>query len=93
MVQTYNEFNVVLENGKIVSKVPTAKGSVRISEQTAMVMNDHTHSRFIHYELAEVDAPEGDSRDNLKAWAEDLGIEFKSNIPTDKLVELINKQK
>ncbi len=90
MVQTYNEFKVVLENGKIVKKEQTKKGSVRISAETARIMNEHTHSKFIHYELAE---EKKSKRDELKAKAKELGIEFHNNIKTEKLIELIEKQK
>jgi len=37
------------------------------------------------------DATESLSRDDLKKQAEELGIDFKNNIPTDKLVQLISE--
>ena len=54
MVQTYNEFKVVLNaKGEIIEKRLTDRGTVRISEFTARINNDHINSKKLYYELAE----------------------------------------
>jgi hypothetical protein len=54
MIQTYNEFIAVFENGKAVKKVATERKTVRISAHTAKVNNNHGQVKGLYYELAKV---------------------------------------
>ena len=58
MVQTYNEFRVVLDNkGKVMEQKQTKRGSVRINKITADNNNQYVRSTSLLYELAK-DQPE-----------------------------------
>jgi len=48
----YNEFTVVIQDGKIIEKMPTARKSVMIYEHEAERLNNSTIQTKIHYELA-----------------------------------------
>lgn len=76
----------------LISKVPSKRKFVMIKKLSADTNNFYRHSTGKLYELAEVESIEGDSRENLKAWAEELSIEFPKNIKTEKLIELINEK-
>jgi len=61
MVQTYDELEVIYDGNKVMRKMPTKRGQVRISEHTASVNNRYSKTRGLLYVLnkkasAEVDA-------------------------------------
>jgi hypothetical protein len=54
MIQTYNEFRVVLDNkGNIIEKKQTERGTVRITKKSADTNNLYVDSRGLLYELVE----------------------------------------
>lgn len=90
MIQTYNEFKVVLDDkGKIIEKRLTKRGTVRISEFTAGVNNQYTDSTGLLYELAD----EKPDRNILFAEAKELGLDVAKNIKTDLLITKIKEAK
>jgi len=89
MSQTYNEFKVVYNNGKIIDKTLTKRGTVRINEQTANVNNSYSKSTNLLYELAE-DKP---NRLALLEEAKELGLDVPKNIKTDVLITKIKEAK
>ena len=107
MVLTYNEFRVTYDGGDIVSKNPTKRRTVRISEQTASVNNSYSNSTGLLYEVVSDNfsksiqgkTPEEVSigidaknkRIALEAKAKELGITFRANIGDDKLSEKIEE--
>lgn len=90
MVQTYNEFKVVLnDNKEVIEKSLTKRGTVRISEHTAEVNNSYVDSTKLLYELA-IDKPD---RVALFAEAKELGLDVPKNIKTDLLITKIKEAK
>jgi len=74
----------------IVSKQLTKRGSVMISERDAKTNNLQTQSTGLYYELAE-EKKNPEVRAILEAKANELGIEFKSNLGNVKLLAKINE--
>lgn len=94
MVRTYNEFKVIFNGNEVVEKIPTKRGSVRISEETANVNNKYSNSTKLVYELAEekqtpeqvsMGVDEQKKRIALEKKAKELGINFRANIGNDTL--------
>lgn len=101
MVQTYNEFKVILDNkGNIIKKNATERKTVRISEYTANVNNQYVDSTKLLYELAgeksnetDVKKIEKEHRKSLFEKAKELGLDVPKNIKTDLLINKIKEAK
>ena len=92
MVKTFNEFKVFFgNNGEVLEKKQTKRGTVRISEQTAAVNNYYSNSTMLRYELVDDDVKTPE-REEMEARATGLGISFRSNIGDEKLLEKIKAE-
>jgi len=99
----YNEFKVLMADGKIAEKMPTARKSVMIYEHDAERMNKVSGQTKMYYELAkkpqkEEDGKDADSKDDLweqiNKLVEDGKIEKPHHATGDKkLIEIINNNK
>lgn len=103
MVQTYNEFKVTFDDdGNVIEKSLTKRGTVRISSFTAGVNNTYTDSTKLLYELARKEAvpqkkesvppvEKTNRRKTLEAKAKELKVKFNPKLGDVKLLERIVK--